>query len=130
MPLDIHVKKYQHIPDIGQERYATDPDATGSIGTGYFTNAQNNALAEHSKQSLMRYKDLDAYFCSACWYVYGVTCPKCYVKSDPPHMRPTVRKDDPLFEVRGGEDYDRKEGLIWVITVCRKCSFSFRVIVR
>jgi hypothetical protein len=128
MPLDIHSRKYQHAPDVGEDRYAGDPNATGEIGTGNFTVAQKNALGAYKQQSLMRYRDIDAYFCKACRYVFGVECPQCKSKSETSHPG-ALGKDDPMFEVRGDNDYDFKEGMPWVITTCRKCSFSFRVLV-
>jgi hypothetical protein len=127
MPLDIHVKKFQHVPDIGEDRYATDPEKASETGQGNFTTAQNNFLGRFGQGSMMRYKDIDAYFCKDCRYVFGVTCPKCGIKSAPLHGFDT---SETIFEVRGADDYDRKEGMVWVITVCRKCSFSFRVLVR
>jgi hypothetical protein len=135
MPLDIHVYKGPKTPDshpaFGQERYAPNPNATGSIGSGNFTNAQKDALERYQQSRILRYQDPDAYFCSACWYVFGVECPKCHAKSEPGHNRPTyIAHDDPLFEVDSFPEYDRKDGRIWVVTTCRKCSYSFRVIKR
>jgi hypothetical protein len=127
MPLTINTRKYQYVPDIGEDRYATDPDATGSIGSGNYTVAQKNALGEYGRRGLMRYKDIDAYFCKDCRYVFGVECARCKIQSAPTHGFDT---SEIIFEVRGGEDYDQKEGMVWVITTCRKCSFSFRVLVR
>jgi hypothetical protein len=127
MPLDIFVKKFQHVPDFGQDRYATDPNKTGETGQGNFTTAQKNALGNFGQRAMMRYKDIDSYFCKNCRYVFGVTCPKCGIKSQSVHGLDT---SETIFEVYGGDEYDRKEGMTWVITTCRKCSFSFRVLVR
>lgn len=133
MPLNVHVYKGKKTRDsqtaVEGQRYATDPNATGSIGTGHFTQAQEAALARHRNRSLMRYKDTSAYFCPACWYVFGVTCPRCGAVSEKKHFRPTtITRDDPLFVVEHLPEYDRMDGLVWVVTTCRKCDFSFRVI--
>jgi len=130
MPLDIH-RKGKKVREVGREKYAGDPNATGSVGSGNFTTAQNTYLAEHSKRAMLRYAIAQAYFCSACWYVFGVECPKCGARSEPAHYRPTtITKDDVLFEVPHYPEYDWKDGVAWVVTTCRKCSFSFRVIKR
>jgi hypothetical protein len=132
MPLDIHTYKGAKTPDsaMGNERYATNPDSTTIADRGHFTNAQADALGRLKQRSVLRYKDPTAYFCSACWYVFGVTCPNCQAKSEPAHNRPTkIAKDDPLFEVVDNS-YDRKEGVIWVEVRCRKCSYGFKVIKR
>jgi hypothetical protein len=135
MPLDVHVYKGKKSPlsdpRFEGQKYATDPNATGTIGQGNFTNDQLRVLANYKNRASMRYKDLSAFFCSACWFVYGVECPSCHARSPKDHFRSTESADDdPIFEVRGGMDYDRKDGLTWVIATCRKCSFAFRVIVR
>ena len=131
MPLDILTYEGKHIPDEGQERYATDPNKTGETGKGSFTNAQKDALGSFTAKSSLHYADPNAYFCTACWYVFGVTCPKCGAKSAPAHYRPVADdKDDPLFEVAHYPDYEKVRGSVWTVTTCRKCSFSFRVLKR
>lgn len=131
MPLDIHVYKGPKTRDslYGQEKYATDPNAATPSGEGSFTEKDRKILAHHEKRAMMRYKDDTAYFCSACWYVYNVICPRCKARSQPTHYRPdNITSDDPLFEVGTNAEHDRFEGYVWVVTTCRKCSFSFRVI--
>jgi len=135
MPFNFHVYKGAKTRDsqtaVEGQRYATDPNATGEIGIGNFTQAQKDALGKYRNKSLMRYADVDAYFCSACWYVFGVECPVCHARSALAHNRPAnIVKDDPLFEVPAYPTYDKYQGNIWVVTTCRKCSFSFRVIKR
>jgi hypothetical protein len=135
MPITFHVNKGAKTRDsqtaVEGQRYATDPNATGEIGTGNFTNRQKDALGVYQARALMRYADVDAYFCNACWYVFGVECPRCHAASEPAHNRPVVvGHDDPLFEVPTYPIYDRYQGNIWVVTTCRKCSFGFRVIKR
>ena len=129
MPLTINTRKYQYVPDIGEDRYATDPDATGSIGSGNYTVAQKNALGEYGRRGLMRYKDIDAFYSISSDYVFGVTCAKCGIESRPAF---TCGPSETIFEVSSSESrqFDQKEGMVWVITTCRKCSFSFRVLVR
>lgn len=127
MPLDIISRKYQHVPDVGEDRYAGDPNATGETGQGNFTTAQKNALGAYSNRTSLRYRDIDAYFCRDCRYVFGVTCPKCGIKSKPIHGCST---SEVIFSVRGSNEYDWKEGMAWVVATCRKCDFGFKVLVR
>jgi hypothetical protein len=133
MPLDIHVYDGKKTPDSqdGQERYADDPNKTGQTGQGNFTNAQRDALGNYTANASLRYADPNAYFCTACWYVFGVTCPKCSARSAPAHLRPVVDdQDDPLFEVIRPGVYEKVRGSVWAVVMCRKCSFSFRVLKR
>jgi hypothetical protein len=130
MPLDI-LPFGRHTPDEGQERYANDPYKTGETGQGNFTTAQRDALGRYKNSGALRYADVDAYFCSACWYVFGVTCPVCGARSERAHNRPaTITRDDPLFEVPFFPSYDKAKGVVWVECTCRKCSYSFRVLKR
>jgi hypothetical protein len=131
MPLDIlsRGKPIKETEFDGNDRYATDPYAASIPGQGNFTVAQKDTLGKYSVNALMKYKDFDAYFCHACWYVFGVTCPKCGAESEKRHFRPSdIGKDDPLFEVQQYPDYEESHGLVWVTTTCRKCSTSFRVL--
>jgi hypothetical protein len=132
MPLDIlPFKEPRSYSGEGQERYATNPNKTGETGQGNFTNAQKDSLGKFTATASLRYADPNAYFCTACWYVFGVTCPRCGAKSAPAHYRPVVDdKDDPLFRVARYPVYDRAKGNTWVVATCRKCSFSFRVLKR
>jgi hypothetical protein len=131
--MQFHVYKGRKTRDSvgGAQRYATDPNATGEIGTGNFTAAQATALGEYSRKALMRYKDPNAYFCHACRRAFGVECPKCGTKSPKRHDMSGLGTEEDMFRVtRDGEGLDRYQWAIWTKITCRKCDFEFRVMMQ
>lgn len=136
MPLNFHVYDGPKTPDsapwMGQERYATDPNSATQTGQGGQTNADNDRLGEFTARALLRYRDVDAYYCSGCNSVFGVKCPRCGLCSDGYDVLRMNTIGHALSN--GGErtfrmipEYDWFEGLVWVRVACRKCDFEFRV---
>ena len=124
MPITINKREFQYVPDVGQERYAGDPYATGEKGTGNFTTQQQELLGRHKRDALLRYKDVDAFFCQACRCVVNVKCPRCRVESGKEHGSYQV------FVVEQEGRYTRFDSYTWARISCKKCDFEFRVIVR
>ncbi len=123
MPLEIIKRQYQYVPDIGQPKYAHDPEAASIPGVGNFTTREKQLLYTFRTRGMLRYRDFEGYYCQACAYVYNVKCPVCGVHSTRAHLRP----EEDIFVTDNPAEYDTFHGIVWVKVHCRKCDFTFRV---
>jgi hypothetical protein len=87
---------------------------------------ERNTLGVFRARGGLRYKDMDAYFCTACETVIGVECPNCKTKSG--DHRNTF--DVGVFVVERPLTTDRYMGAPWTKVYCRKCDFAFHILVR
>jgi hypothetical protein len=90
-----------------------------------FQVADRERLAEHRRNALFRYKDIEAGFSLAHEVVYNVECPMCKMRSG------SLSAADPVsFIVERPLQAVHSEGFDWVLTRCSKCDFRFRVILQ
>lgn len=99
-------------------------------GTGdNLTSRELNTLGRYRHLGLMRYKDLDAFYCSECSIVFNVKCANCGIRSEnTKHM--AMENSDAVFNVERPLTTIKADGLYWTVVECKKCDFRFRVIVR
>ncbi len=87
-----------------------------------FTIREKGWLGRYSANAMLRFRDVNAYYCSACDRCYGIYCPNCKITTSPIHL-PDAEK---VFIASGITD--RWDGHTWMRITCRKCDFVFKVI--
>jgi hypothetical protein len=92
--------------------------------TGSLTLKDEEFLGKHRHMGMLKYRDLDAGYCTACGTVYNITCPQCGIVARNMHDA-----TDNLFFVQRPLETKREEGQLWTKCVCRKCDFAFKVVV-
>lgn len=103
--------------------YSSDHRAPTARGDS-FTIREQEQLAYHRNNGLLRFRDFGAYFCRECRGVFGVYCPNCKIRSATSH----ASSEEPVFT--DGEYTDKWDGSWWRLVICRKCDFRFKVILR
>lgn len=90
----------------------------------HYLRKEEEILGHFAKRGMLRYKDVDAYYCQACTRVIGITCPKCKLQASKGHS-----SAEATFR-RIGDTFERWDGYTWVQIECPKCDFRFKTIVR
>ena len=89
-----------------------------------FTLREQEQLAKHKYNGLLRFRDFGAYVCRECRGVFGVYCPNCKIRSVVGH----ASNGEAVFNDEEYTDY--WDGNWWRMISCRKCDFKFKVILR
>lgn len=107
----------------GSNPYSSDHSSPTARGDS-FTLKERNQLGEYRQRGLLRFRDTNAFFCSACYQVFGAYCPNCKVRANANHSfdGETVFRDEGSL--------DNWNGFIWRQVTCLKCDYSFKVIFR
>lgn len=106
-----------------RDPYTTSHNAPTARGDG-FTLKERNQLGEYRQRGLIRFRDVNAFFCKACRQVFGVYCPNCKVRSNPTH----ASDGDAVFtDMSLSDSWD---GFDWRLIKCLKCDYLLRVIIR
>jgi hypothetical protein len=87
---------------------------------------EKEILGSWNERGLTQYGDINAYLCSTCDNIFGVTCPKCGVAVAYGHGVETLRKA--VFTVERPIIPEWNRGYLWVKVVCGKCDYRFKVI--
>jgi hypothetical protein len=94
------------------------PTATGDT----FTNREKGFLGMYRANAMLRFRDTNSYYCSACDRCYGVYCPNCKIATSLTHL-PDAEKVFVALNIT-----DRWDGHTWMRITCRKCDYTFKVI--
>ena len=106
-----------------RDPYSTVHNAPTARGDS-FTIRENEQLAYHKNNGLLRFRDFGAYFCRECKGLFGIYCPNCKIRSVVSHA------SDGENPFRDEEYTDYWDGSWWRMISCRKCDFRFKVILR
>lgn len=101
------------------------PQASATGDT--YTYREQEVLDHFSRRGLLRYKDVDAYYCQACEITYNVRCPRCRTEGFQRHGQ--YPEFDALFKRSNGV-FELWDGYIWTRVECSTCEYTFKVIVK
>jgi hypothetical protein len=92
--------------------------------TDNLTVKEKNFLGKWNDVGLTKYGDTNAYYCSLCENIYGVTCPRCGIETPRSHISDYPK----VFNVERPIIPEMDMRHYWIKVVCIKCDYRFKVI--